>query len=207
MSDRSNKRGFTLIELLVVITIIAILAAMIVPMVKKALEKGKTAAARSAVLGIETAWKTYQTEYGKWPTQGNQLIDQPAGEQGMRPQIRGGEGIEVTDEVVALLTGEPDDQYRGYRKEDHNPKAIQFLEINRDFLIKEDDNHRYGDFTDPWGNTYRFALDLDYDNRVRIGQWIGQNEEAIAKSVIAWSMGPDGKSANKADRVDDIISW
>ncbi|HEX2196939.1 MAG TPA: prepilin-type N-terminal cleavage/methylation domain-containing protein [Actinomycetota bacterium] len=61
---RENEGGFTLIELLVVIIIIAILAAIAIPVFLKQREKGWKSQAESAVKNAATAMESYGTENG-----------------------------------------------------------------------------------------------------------------------------------------------
>ncbi|HZY56261.1 MAG TPA: prepilin-type N-terminal cleavage/methylation domain-containing protein [Rubrobacteraceae bacterium] len=61
---RENEGGFTLIELLVVIIIIAILAAIAIPVFLKQREKGWKAQAESAAKNAATAMESYGTENG-----------------------------------------------------------------------------------------------------------------------------------------------
>lgn len=59
---RMRAAGFTLIELLVVISIIAVLAAMLIPAVGLLRDRSKTAATRDAVMGLTIAMISYASE-------------------------------------------------------------------------------------------------------------------------------------------------
>ena len=61
---RENEGGFTLIELLVVIIIIAILAAIAIPVFLKQREKGWKSQTESAAKNAATAMESYGTESG-----------------------------------------------------------------------------------------------------------------------------------------------
>lgn len=66
MAKRCRK-GFTLIELLVVLAIIAILAALLVPAVSNAVERGRMAKCTSNVRQMAMALTMYAHDYGYYP--------------------------------------------------------------------------------------------------------------------------------------------
>lgn len=59
----TRKRGFTLIELLVVIAIIAILAAILFPVLARAREKARTSSCQNNIKNIATAFKMYTNDW------------------------------------------------------------------------------------------------------------------------------------------------
>ena len=72
MMTRSRKgRGFTLIEMLVVIGIIAVLAAIILPVYSRAQEKARQADCISHLHAVAVAIKMYRMDEGKYPQQYN----------------------------------------------------------------------------------------------------------------------------------------
>ena len=58
-----KRKGFTLIELMIVILIVAILAAVAVPLLTAQIEKAKWAEAQAGCGTIATALKAYVAEY------------------------------------------------------------------------------------------------------------------------------------------------
>lgn len=67
MKHHSKKQGFTLIELLVVMAIIAILAAILVPLAPKLIGTAKRNKAKGEVNTIAMAVKQYYNDYGRMP--------------------------------------------------------------------------------------------------------------------------------------------
>ena len=64
--DGVKQDCFTLIELLVVIAIIAILAAILLPALNRARERGRSASCLSNLKQMGTSWKMYQDNNDEW---------------------------------------------------------------------------------------------------------------------------------------------
>jgi prepilin-type N-terminal cleavage/methylation domain-containing protein len=64
---RPHQAGFTLIELLVVISIIAILAGMLIPVVSKARIAAQVTKARTEISNLVTAVNQYEADYNRMP--------------------------------------------------------------------------------------------------------------------------------------------
>ena len=62
-----KSKGFTLIELAVVLAIIAVLAAVLTPMVTGYLDQARTARAQGDVRTIADSIRLYQRDTGRWP--------------------------------------------------------------------------------------------------------------------------------------------
>jgi prepilin-type N-terminal cleavage/methylation domain-containing protein len=62
-----RSEGFTLIELAVVLAIIAVLAAMLMPMVTNYLDQSRVARAQADTKTIADAIRLYQRDTGQWP--------------------------------------------------------------------------------------------------------------------------------------------
>jgi len=63
-SGKTRGRGFTLIELLVVIGIIAVLAAILLPVIGKLRVKGYIAGTKNLIHQLETAIQSYEMDWG-----------------------------------------------------------------------------------------------------------------------------------------------
>ena len=67
MNAARKRPGFTLVELLVVVGIIAILAALLTPVVMQSLAKARNAAIKAEIDMLHMAIMNYKNEYGSFP--------------------------------------------------------------------------------------------------------------------------------------------
>lgn len=68
MRTANRKAGFTLVELMVVAAIIAILAAIIIPLLANNRERAIATEGQNICSTVATAAKVYYAEKGTWPT-------------------------------------------------------------------------------------------------------------------------------------------
>jgi general secretion pathway protein G len=126
--SRRTERGFTLIELLVVITVIAILASLVGPMVFRNVGDAKVSAARAQIELFALALDQYRLDNDFYPatTQGlSALREKPAGE----PEARNWRGPYVRKAVPLDPWGRP---YTYKSPGEVNSESYDLLSLGRD---------------------------------------------------------------------------
>ena len=175
-----------MIELLVVVTIIGLLAAIIVPAIRKALESGKRARAVRQVEALDGAIKRFISEYGKPPLPRSAQIGNADAEFVGESQA----------EIVMVLLGMDED----WGSERRNTKGLVFLDVDpAAFGVKDLRMHPTRPsvqsllgggtpYPDPWGNPFGILMDLNMDDRIT---GVGGYAEIRAK-VGVYSLGERG---------------
>jgi prepilin-type N-terminal cleavage/methylation domain-containing protein len=100
----SKSKGFTLIELLVVIAIIALLLALLIPVLHSAREMGQRAVCLSNLRQLTLAWLAYADEYDSKLVSGRakagrvltfHLLERP-----LLPRVRGIHGCHIPTKAL-----------------------------------------------------------------------------------------------------------
>lgn len=204
--NRKEANAFTLIELLVVISIIAILIGLLFPALRGLQDQAKRAQAKNEVSQIVTAVNAFYTEYGKYP-----LVTDDA-------PIANTADLFYTLRAVASGANAPVNGVPAI-----NPRAIVFISPPD---VKDAASPRsgigtttgVGQWYDPWGTTYKVAIDGTYDNQIAnpYGAAGGAGADPLRQGVIAWSWGSDQTLGNNGNNIykttagvqsDDVISW
>ena len=133
----AQKPAFTLVELLVVMVIIAMLAALLFPVIGAAVRMAKKAKAKVEVTNLATSFNAFYTEFGIWPP------PTPASVPGTAPDAN------IHNITTCTFT---------------NGKNILFYDFSskKECL----DAQVPPNYLDPWKNPYRFRVDSAYKNYV-----------------------------------------
>ena len=183
--------GFSLVELLVVISIIGLLAGLSSVVIPKAMESGRKAKAKGDLTAIVAAVKAYKQEYGKWPVEIPNGIDDEDTEAAGTYSWFSGDG---SKNLMKILSASDKDS------SGLNPKKVRFLEG------PEND----GKFEDPWKNQYIIKLDTDESSSI---EYYGPSYKPNIKlTVIALSLGPQVNGQSEQKDPDDpkcknVFSW
>ena len=194
-SQIGNYRAFTLVELLTVIAIIAILAAMLLPVLAKAKVAAQKMKAKTEIADLVTAINAYDTDYGRFPiTKPEQTTAMQNSEfghndltVGLVPSsfgTSGGNGVLTynggysfynnTNIVAILMDLEkfPNGVPTFNSGHVYNPKQVKYLNAKLSGYdpTTGDPNppggvDNAGIYRDPWGNPYVITVDTDYDDQ------------------------------------------
>ena len=187
---RKQANAFTLIELLVVIAIIAILMGLLFVGGRAVQEQAKRTQAKNDLAQIVTAVNAYYTEYGKYPVVTD---DTPIANTG---------DLFYTLRAIASGTANANDAA--------NPRKIVFIsppDVKDSASPHAGISPTDGQYYDPWGTTYKVAIDGTYDNQIPNPYTANAGSNPLRAGVIAWSLGSDGLQGSDFKASDDVISW
>jgi len=188
---RKQANAFTLVELLVVIGIIAILMGLLFAGGRAVQQQAKRTQAKNDLAQIVTAVNAYYTEYGKYPVVTD---DTP---------IANTSDLFYTLRAIASGTANIGNAA--------NPRKIVFISPPdvKDPGTPVSGIGADGQYYDPWGTTYKVAIDGTYDNQISnpYGGSANAGPATLSTGVIAWSLGSNQTQDTDVKAGDDVISW
>ena len=214
--------GFTLVEILVAVGIIAILAGLLIPAVYSSQQRGRIALANADMKSIEIAFNGLDNNYGKMLKYdggkyylGGQELNAPVdgsvtiGALGSTGEYASS-ALPVYYAAVAELSDPSNGKIRDYVSV--NLRRLRLLEPRGEYNPALDYDAAANQphlWLDPWGNPYFIRVNVDATEKIP-DPTSATSTDRIARKIIVWSLGPDGKgsdTATDAENTDNICSW
>lgn len=179
-----------MIELLIVVSIIGVLTAVALPVFTSVLTKTRITVTKASVTWLKTAVGSYQTEYGRLPT-----------------NLTGADATIETDgsdPIVFVLLGQTQD---GLNSHGTNFFDSKIATGRRNGVMLDSST---ASLYDSWGNPVHVLLDVDGDHFLdnpdvtNADSSISSGASSLLPADVAvFSNGPDGKPGTR----DDVVSW
>lgn len=234
---KKQIKNFTLVEMLTVVAIISILAALVIPTVIIAQNKGRVTQAKSDISSILTALKQLKSDYNRVlvKTSTDYYIGEVAVTATQTETFNCSVGhsaaknhtvirIDGTlyDAMIAELSAPKNSKFSTSLTHRSNKRKKVYLDPQNGF----DPTANYDTaanlevlWRDPWGNPYVVFVGVDTDHALKMKG----NSKTLASGLAAYSFGPNGVDdngcnveldtcQNKATGAnhklcDDIASW
>jgi prepilin-type N-terminal cleavage/methylation domain-containing protein len=226
---KPKTSAFTLIELLTVIAIIAVLMALLFPIMGTVKTAANKASARNDMVSIKGAVTGYYSDYGNYPINSYQNWD--AATNHIDTMFGDPGGSYSNDKLFNVLRAKP----LGENADNAlNPKQVVYLEgkpakaqntakpLNG--FADDATGDAKGRYFDPWGNQYVVWVDANgsgytnlwgfyYDDSVHMDPHTGSESDGyyVQANTASASLGKDGQWGTAGNKKykgsDDVVSW
>lgn len=213
---RKGRGGFTLVELLVSIAIIVVLAALVILISKRGIDRARSVQCVGQMRDLTTSLHAFAFEYQRPPLPESKRVtgwDTIYGDPG---------GLYGNEFVVAVLAA-GDGEFETNTDEvfiprDANPRGEVFYTPSYVEEGKYGVNREDGRLYDPWGRQLMIAVNTppyrrwdgngQYDEKLMtwgLAEYL--DTEPRDQQFVIWSYGKDGVKAETKAGSDDVISW
>ncbi len=218
-----RSAAFTLIELLVVISIIAVLAGLLLPVVNTVMKNARKTSCKVTENQIVAAVNSYQTEYSQYPIPSTATGDFTYGvASNGNATNHNGDLFNVLRALNTLDGTSPTGTLNSRRIVYFEAKNVKNATAPKDGFVLAADSKgtlnvpfKPGDLIDPFGNMYCVRIDGNYSNALvnpyadagkdatdtpdttGSGTSDSQAKRLIRTGAVAYSVGDDGQMGDK----------